>query len=79
VTGLNHEKFETSLKSLAAIVGENERSLKDARDRLQRVARAAHAAGMTERQIARAAGRSGPAVHAWLHAGDAVQESRIGT
>jgi DNA-directed RNA polymerase specialized sigma24 family protein len=66
-TGLGHAEFAKSLKLAAVDVAAVESSLSSKRATLKRVARAAHAAGMTERQIAEACGRSGPAVHAWLH------------
>ena len=68
MTGLNHEKFEAALADAAAEVGDAEALLKEKHGNLQRLARAANATGMSERQIARAAARSGPAVHAWLKA-----------
>jgi hypothetical protein len=70
MAGLNYDKFENALNRAAAQVNGRVIDLAEDRANLQRIARAAHAAGMSERQIARAVGRSGPAVHAWLHAGD---------
>lgn len=63
-----HDKFIVTLGELELEVANAKQDLAEAQKNLQRVARAAHAAGMTERQIAKAARRSGPAIHAWLHA-----------
>ncbi len=71
MTGLGHEKFTEALRDAADQVGDAEASLTVARGDLKRIARAAHAVGMTERAIAKITARSGPAVHAWLHAKDA--------
>jgi hypothetical protein len=71
MAGLGHEKFEAALKVSAEVVDGVTTQLAEVRGDLKRIARAAHAAGMTERDIAKATGRSGPAVHAWLHAEDA--------
>lgn len=68
MTGLGHEKFEDALRVQAEVVTGAEENLKEERADLKRIARAAHATGMTERAIAKVTGRSGPAVHAWLHA-----------
>lgn len=70
MAGLNFDKFEIALTNAAGIVADADGALTTARGELQRIARAAHAAGMTERAIAKITGRSGPAVHAWLHAKD---------
>lgn len=59
-------KFVAELEHLEGSVVEAKQRLGLAQQNLQRVARAAHAAGMTEREIAVACKRSGPAVHAWL-------------
>jgi hypothetical protein len=67
MTGLAHEKFVAELGVLSLVVEHAEDELRLARADLQRVGRAAKAAGLSERQIGVAARRSGPAVHAWLH------------
>lgn len=71
MAGLGHEKFEAALEDIAGQVAVAETALSSKRGDLKRVARAAHAAGMTERDIAKVTHRSGPAVHAWLHSKDA--------
>jgi hypothetical protein len=68
VTGLNHAQFIETLALRSDKVDDCKDNLDRAQRDLERIARAAHAAGMTERQIGAACGRSGPAVHAWLHA-----------
>jgi hypothetical protein len=70
MAGLNFEKFEKALEEAARRVDDNVSLLAASRSDLARIARAAHVAGMTERGIARITKRSGPAVHAWLHAKD---------
>jgi hypothetical protein len=75
MTALAHGKFEATLGELELDVAHAEQKLGVARANLKRVARAAHAAGMTEREIAKAVKRSGPAVHAWLHAKDPNQQA----
>jgi DNA-binding transcriptional regulator LsrR (DeoR family) len=69
--GPGHDRFGAALGEAAGLVLAAEETLANKRADLKRIARAAHAAGMTERQIAKAAGRSGPAVHAWLHEAEA--------
>lgn len=71
MAGLGHDKFTAALEEAARHVDENTSFLTASRGDLKRLARAAHAAGMTERDIAKVTHRSGPAVHAWLHSKDA--------